>query len=55
MLREGMTEEKMDILLSRQMSDIEKRQRAQFLIDTSRDIPHAERQVVSILKTLSGR
>jgi dephospho-CoA kinase len=53
--REGMTIEKMDALLSRQIPDVEKRQRAQFIIDTSHDIPHAERQVLSLLKTLSGR
>jgi len=53
--REGITIEKMDALLSRQIPDVEKRQRAQFIIDTSHDIPHAERQVLSLLKTLSGR
>ena len=53
--REGMTTEKMDALLARQIPDVDKRRRAQFVIDTSRDIPHAERQVLSLLKALSGR
>lgn len=53
--REGMTVEKLDALLARQVPDVEKRQRAQFVIDTSQNIPHAERQVLSILKALSGR
>ncbi len=53
--REGMTVEKMEALLTRQVPDVEKRQRAQFVIDTSQNIPHAERQVLSILKALSGR
>jgi len=53
--REGMTTEKMEALLARQIPDVEKRRHAQFVIDTSHDIPHAERQVLSILKALSGR
>lgn len=53
--REGMTVEKMETLLARQVPDVEKRQRAQFVIDTSQNIPHVERQVLSILKALSGR
>jgi dephospho-CoA kinase len=55
MMREGMTEEKMESLLSRQMPDSEKRKRAQFIIDTGLDIPDAERQVLSILDELSVR
>ena len=55
MMREGMTEEKMESLLSRQMPDSEKRKRAQFIIDTGLDIPDAERQVLSILDELSAR
>ena len=53
--RDGMTVEKMDALLARQIPDVEKRRRAQFVIDTSYDIPHAERQILSLLKALSGR
>jgi dephospho-CoA kinase len=55
MMREGMTEEKLDSLLSRQMPDSEKRKKAQFIIDTSLDIPDAERQVISILNAISTR
>lgn len=55
MMREGMTDEKLDSLLSRQMPDSEKRKKAQFIIDTSLDIPDAERQVLSILDELSAR
>lgn len=55
MMREGMTEEKMESLLSRQMPDSEKRKRARFIIDTGLDIPDAERQVLSILDELSAR
>lgn len=55
MMREGMTEEKLDSLLSRQMPDSEKRKKAQFIIDTSLDIPDAERQVLSILNAISTR
>lgn len=55
MMREGMTEEKLDSLLSRQMPDSEKRKKAQFIIDTSLDIPDAERQVLSILNAITTR
>lgn len=55
MMRDGMTEEKLDSLLSRQMPDSEKRKKAQFIINTSLDIPDAERQVLSILNAISTR
>ena len=53
--RPGMTAEKLDAILSRQMPDAEKRRRAHFLVDTSRGLVAAERQVGSILKALAGR
>lgn len=53
--RPGMTAEKLDAILSRQMPDAQKRRRAHFLVDTSRGLIAAERQVGSILMALAGR
>ncbi len=53
--RPGMTEEKLDQILSRQMPDEEKRSRADFVVDTSRSIPETEAQIDRIMAQLSGR
>jgi dephospho-CoA kinase len=53
--RPGMSAEKLDAILSRQMPDAQKRRRAHFLVDTSRGLVAAERQVGSILMALAGR
>ena len=53
--RPGMTEEKFQSILSKQMPDAEKRARAHFLVDTSRGFISAEAQVRSILACLAGR
>lgn len=53
--RAGMTEEKLAAILARQMPDAEKRRRAHFLVDTSRGLMAAERQVRSILNAVAGR
>lgn len=53
--RPGMTVEKLDAILARQMPDAEKRRHAHFLVDTSRGLVAAEREVGSILKALAGR
>jgi len=50
-----MTPEKLDAILSRQMPDAQKRRHAHFLVDTSRGLMAAERQVGSILTALAGR
>lgn len=50
--REGMSEEKFEALLGRQMPDSEKRARADFVIDTSGDISTTEAQVRDILACL---
>jgi len=47
--RPGMTEEKFDSLLAKQMPDAEKRRRADFVVDTSQDFDSTRAQVRAIL------
>lgn len=53
--RPGMTEERLDAILQRQMPDAEKRRRAHFMIDTSRSHAAGRRQVDSLVRALAGR
>ncbi len=52
--RPGMTAEKLDSLLARQMSDADKRARAHFIVDSSRSFDSARAQVHGILRAVSG-
>lgn len=51
--RSGMSAEKLAAILARQLSDAEKRKRADFIIDTSRGLPDAEAQVSRLIETLT--
>jgi dephospho-CoA kinase len=50
--REGMTEAKLDSILERQVPDAEKRQRADFVVDTGADLSTTEGQVRDIMACL---
>src|SRR5262249_41156952 len=52
--RPGMTAERLDALLERQMSDAEKRARAHFIVDSSRSYDSARAQVHAILRAVAA-
>jgi dephospho-CoA kinase len=51
--RPGMTEEKFAAIDAKQVPDAEKRQRADFIVDSSRDFDHARAQVRDILRAVA--
>jgi dephospho-CoA kinase len=51
--RPGMTEAKFATLSARQMPDAEKRRRADFVVDSSKDYDHARAQVRDILRAVA--
>ena len=52
--RPGMTEEKFQALLARQVPDEEKRRRAHFLVESGRGFEGAERDVGAVLRALAA-
>jgi len=55
MARPGMTAAKFETILARQLSDAEKRRRADFVVDTSGPVTDTQRQIDQILEVLAGR
>lgn len=53
--RPGMTAEKFDALLGRQLSDAEKRARAHYLVITDKGLDHAREQVKMILADIRAK
>lgn len=51
--RPGMTPQKLDAVLARQMADTEKRRRADFIVDTARGFDAARAQVQEILRAVA--
>lgn len=52
--RPGMTEEKLDIIIARQTPDSIKRERADFIVETSSGVEDARRQVEEILDKIQA-
>jgi dephospho-CoA kinase len=52
-LERGLSAERLDALLARQMPDAEKRRRADFVVDSSQGIEHARAQVHAILAAVA--
>ena len=53
--REGMTQDRLDTILARQMPDAEKRAQADFVVETDKGLDHAFEQVKKIVAELSAR
>ena len=53
--RAGMTPEKLDHILSRQMPDAEKRAKAHFVVETDKGLDHALAQVQALVAVLKAR
>jgi len=53
--RSGWDDEKLDRILSRQISDEEKRRRADFIIDTGKSLDDARQQVKHLISRLIGK
>ena len=51
--RPGMTEEKLESILAKQMPDSEKRKRADFVVDSSQGLDYARQQVEDIIESVT--
>ena len=53
--RPGMSADKLDALLANQMADKEKRERADFVVDTNRSLEETAAEIDRIIESLRGR
>jgi dephospho-CoA kinase len=53
--RPGMSEELLEQILARQLPDVDKRQRADFVVETDKGMGHAFEQVKQIVSTLRAK
>ena len=53
--RPGMTAEKLELILARQIPDAEKRRRADYLVDSAQGLQAARRQVAAILADIESK
>ncbi|MGU3400103.1 dephospho-CoA kinase [Brucellaceae bacterium D45D] len=53
--RPGMSEQKLDAILARQMGDAEKRARADFVLDSSTGLDDMRRQISDLIEKLRGK
>ncbi|WP_343313069.1 dephospho-CoA kinase [Brucella sp. BE17] len=53
--RPGMSEQKLDAILARQMPDAEKRTRADFVLDSSTGLDDMRRQITDLIEKLRGK
>jgi dephospho-CoA kinase len=52
--RPGMTEERLEAILARQLPDADKRRRSHFLINTEGDLAATRRQIADIVRAVAG-
>ncbi len=53
--RVGMTKDKLDSILQQQMPDAQKRQRADYIVETDKGIEHARAQVRHIIRSIKSK
>jgi dephospho-CoA kinase len=51
--RPGMTEDKLTAILTKQVPDVEKRRRADFIVDSSQGFEYARAQIRDILQAIA--